>query len=212
MNSCILLNAGVGERFNGEKPKQFSDFHGLPLYKFTLDRLEQMPFIHDIVLVVHPEYLESLENCVSEKVSLIAGGKSRQESVRNGLNLVQGERVMIHETVRPLVTESQVLMGFDVVRYSEGASYYTDLVETLVMSNSDYITSTLDRSLYKNLQCPQFFQTEILKDAHERYQDNTFSDDTRLVIDMGGKVKLLKGGANLTKVTSRYDLLFLENL
>lgn len=212
MNGCILLSAGIGERFGGKSPKQYEMFHGKQLFQYTLDVIEAMPFIHEIALVVHPEYMERMEDCISDKVFLVAGGKTRQQSVNNGLSFIESDKIMIHETVRPLITESQALAGFDALDKFHGASYYTDVIETLVFHDEDRIAFNMNRNQFKLLQCPQFFITNDLKLAHEKFKDESFTDDTGILREYGGRIKLLKGGPNLTKVTIPEDLLYLSCL
>ena len=91
MKSLLIVSAGKGHRFAGEKKKQFLSLAGKPLLCHTLDQFETCPSIDSIQLVVGQDDMdytlkEIVETHGYRKVSkIVPGGKVRQESVKNGI-------------------------------------------------------------------------------------------------------------------------------
>ena len=90
MNTAIIVAAGSGKRFGGETPKQFLQILGKPLLIYTLDCFENCSAINEIILVLASDEIEAFSKKISKyklnKITkIIAGGKSRSESVFNGL-------------------------------------------------------------------------------------------------------------------------------
>ena len=109
MYSAIILAGGVGARMHQAMPKQFLSLAGKPLIMHTLERLEQVDRVGEIVVVCHPGYRELLQRNIDayllkKKYVLTDGGSSRQESTYLGLLAASYDKVMIHEAARPFVT------------------------------------------------------------------------------------------------------------
>ncbi len=97
MNTAIIVAAGSGTRFGAEKPKQFLEILGKPLIIYTLERFESCPAIDEILLVLPAVEIENFQKTVEKYnlkklVKTVAGGKSRAESVFNGLNSIDSKR------------------------------------------------------------------------------------------------------------------------
>src|SRR4051812_41258059 len=116
MNTAIIVAAGEGKRFGGEKPKQFLEISGKPLIVHTLEKFQGCPDIDEIILVLPPnqtaEFSEIVENYNLKKLTkIISGGKTRAESVLNGINAVKAqtaEVIAVHDGARPLVSVEEI--------------------------------------------------------------------------------------------------------
>ena len=108
---AIIPAAGVGVRMESERAKQFLDFHGKPLLTVTLEKFQNCPSIHGIILVVPQDQLDYCAKEIIEPYHLtkvekvVRGGERRQDSVRLGIEASDGhyELILIHDGVRPLV-------------------------------------------------------------------------------------------------------------
>ena len=111
MNTAIIVAAGRGLRIGSDKPKQFLEIHGKPIIIHTLGRFDVCPDVDEIILVL-PENETEMFGEILERFSIktvtkiIAGGKTRAESVRNGLKAANEmtEIVAVHDGARPLVS------------------------------------------------------------------------------------------------------------
>ncbi len=219
---AIIVSAGKGHRFMEGKKKQFHFLGGKPILAYTLDKFETCPLIRSILLVVG---LEDMDYCLKEivekfgfkKVSqIVPGGKRRQESVKNGIDalLKNVEVVAIHDGVRPFVTNAMIEDSIQSAAKHGAVVLATPVKDTIKMSNPDgTVLKTLDRETLWQIQTPQTFQVNIIKEAYYRATKDGFvgTDDASLVERLGVAVHILPGSYTNIKITTQEDLL-LANL
>ena len=105
--SFILLSAGKGMRFGKSTPKQYLLFAGKPMIVHTLERIDKIKEIDEIIIVCCKEYEEKINTYlkdyrIEKSVVLVQGGESRQQSVYNGLSVAKNENIILHEAARPI--------------------------------------------------------------------------------------------------------------
>lgn len=209
---CIVLAAGKGTRMGREVPKQFLRLAGKPLLIHTLEVFEQLDEISAVWVAYHPgfenEYLKLFKQYRLEKPQLVEGGETRQWSVANALRRVTSKRVLIHEAVRPFITPEfvrQVLSG------DAPAVVPTIPIPFTVSVGEKVMTAELDRSKLHNIQLPQAFDVEILREAHERfYEGGRATEDSLMVFRLGHEVRFVSGLEHNIKITTPLDLEFAE--
>lgn len=200
------------------KKKQFLPLAGKPVLARTLDPFERCPLVNAVVLVVGQEDLEFclkeiVEKYQYKKISrIVPGGKTRQESVRNGMDAVPEdvEMVVIHDGVRPFVTREMIEESVrSAIRFQAVvvATPVKDTIKTVDAGGS--IRETLDRNFLWQVQTPQTFQTRIIRDALRKAAEDGFlgTDDASLVERMGVKVHVVQGSYANIKITTPEDLL-----
>ena len=219
---AIIVSAGKGHRFMEGKKKQFYLLAGKPILAHTLDKFETCPLIRSILLVVGKEDMDTclkevIEAYKFQKVSqIVPGGKRRQESVKNGIDALPKDTdiVAIHDGVRPFVTKAMIEDSIhSAVRYG-AVVLAMPVKDTIKMSNPDgTVLKTLDRESLWQVQTPQTFQINIIKEAYYRATEDGFigTDDASLVERIGAKVHILPGSYTNIKITTPEDLL-LANL
>jgi 2-C-methyl-D-erythritol 4-phosphate cytidylyltransferase len=219
---AVIVSAGKGQRFMEGKKKQFHFLEGKPILAHTLDKFETCPLIRSILLVVGQEDMdyclkEVIEKYKFQKVSqIVPGGKRRQESVRNGMDALpkDSDIVAIHDGVRPFVTRAMIEDSIhSAVRYG-AVVLAMPVKETIKMSHPDgTVLKTLDRESLWQVQTPQTFQVNVIKEAYLRATEDGFTgtDDASLVERTGVKVHILPGSYTNIKITTPEDLL-LANL
>ena len=124
MNIAIIVFAGKGTRINSKTPKQFIKVNGKDVVSYTIDVFEKHPLIDGIILVTSEEYLAYTKNMVfshrySKIYNVVAGGKTRQESVRNGLNSMnygEGDYALIHDGDRPFIKDTIITNAIMALR------------------------------------------------------------------------------------------------
>lgn len=243
MNYCqvyaVIVAGGKGLRMSSEGMpseirKQYIKLSGIPVLAHTLKVFNSFKKVQHIALVV-PE--DDMDYCAGDivlkygfedKVSVVSGGKERQDSVMKGLVKLSDmfdcsyrERqglVLIHDAVRPFVDHdiiSKVLSG----AAEHGASVpVIPVVDTLKRGDGYGFTSlsngTVDREELYQVQTPQAFDMDLILKAHEYALANAFSgtDDASLVEKVGNKVFMTPGTKKNIKITTIEDLQFAEYL
>jgi len=219
---AVIVSAGKGVRFMEGQKKQFYFLGGKPILAHTLDKFETCPLIRSILLVVSQEDMDTclkevIEAYKFQKVSqIVPGGKQRQESVKKGIDALPKDTdiVTIHDGVRPFVTRAMIEDSIhSAVRYG-AVVLAMPVKDTIKMSNPDgTVLKTLDRESLWQIQTPQTFQANVIKEAYHRATEDGFAgtDDASLVERTGAKVHILPGSYTNIKITTPEDLL-LANL
>lgn len=217
MYSAIILAGGSGSRMKQSIPKQFLALAGKPIILHTLERLEKIDAIDEVVIVCHPQYKEMLNFYIEsymlkKKYLVVDGGETRQKSAYNGLIAASNENVIIHEAARPFVTaqEFQALIDDE----AENAFYGIEIPFTVLMRDQDHISGLLNRDQLVNVQLPQKFNKATILAAHElaAKEGLVFTEDASMVHYIGKPVKVLEGTVNNIKITNAIDLLLGETI
>jgi 2-C-methyl-D-erythritol 4-phosphate cytidylyltransferase len=210
----IVPTAGTGERFGGPKPKPLADLDGKPVIARTLAVLESCTGINGVVVVAHADWIKDYQDVVRQyelkKVkAVVAGGATRTQSVRQGLAVVghDAEVIMVHDGVRPLVTEAIIQKGLEAVKATGAAVAAVPVKPTIkvVDPKTQIVRETLDRDLLWEIQTPQVFERELLEKAYREDRDGA-SDDAALVERLGVKVKVFEGAYTNIKITTPEDM------
>jgi 2-C-methyl-D-erythritol 4-phosphate cytidylyltransferase len=217
---AILAAAGRGDRLGLDRPKAFAPLNGRPLIAESLERLDGSEWIAGIVVAAPPEWEEPCilvaEEVAAGKVAAtVAGGESRNESVRNALSEVPDEAaiVLVHDAARPLVTDDVIERVVTALGDGwDGAIPALPIVDTVKRVEGEAVAETLDRSALVGAQTPQGFLAPVLRDAFSTLQHSvTRSDCASLVEARGGRVRVVDGDPRLLKVTSPADLKVIES-
>lgn len=201
MQTVILLMAGSGSRVGLDMNKLMYKVNNKRLYQYSLDTFLKMSL--PVILVVSKADYETVYNEVGDKVKIVIGGKTRNESVKNALELVKTDRVMIHDAARPLITEDIIGRCID----SKASAYYVciDLKDTIRDKFSD---KTLDRSLLVSVQTPQGGDTELFK----KYEHLSTTDDISSFDNLDINIEKIEGNDYNFKITTRFDLKIFEHI
>jgi 2-C-methyl-D-erythritol 4-phosphate cytidylyltransferase len=216
---AILVAAGVGSRLGGDRPKAFVALGGRPLLAESLERLDASDWVDAIVVAAAPGWEEPTillaEELVASKVaSVVTGGATRAESVRNALAEVPDDAlvVLVHDAARPLVDDTMIerLLG----RLGEGLDGVvpglgvTDTVKRVV---GGIVAETVARDELVAVQTPQVFVADRLRAAYAG-DVTSATDCASLVERAGGRVGVVEGDARLAKVTTADDLALVARL
>ncbi len=224
--SALIVAAGKGVRMNASARKQYLLLGGAPIITRTVRVFSDCPFIRAIYIAVPPadvDYCRGLFGRYPIKAEwrVVPGGESRQKSVYRGLtamekNMSPNDLVVIHDGVRPLVTQSQIescVVSAEKCGASILAIPAQDTVKQ-VENDSDRISGTLPRNSIWLAQTPQVFKYGIIREAHEHAVKNGISgtDDAALVEMMSGQVRVVVGSRTNIKITEPEDLAYAESL
>ncbi len=214
---AVIVAGGLGQRMGAEMPKQFLLLNGKPFLEYTLQAFLQAFDDLNIILVLPGEHIakgmEIIKNInTEEKIQIIAGGETRFQSVKNGLNYITHPSIVfVHDGVRCLVSQKLIqncyeqavekgsaipaVTAADSIRIDEGSSHFT-----------------IDRSKVRIIQTPQTFQSGILAEAFKQEYNSSFTDEAAVAEAAGYKVFLIQGDYNNVKITRPIDLYIAEKL
>ncbi|WP_458121193.1 2-C-methyl-D-erythritol 4-phosphate cytidylyltransferase [Paenibacillus sp. Z6-24] len=210
----VVVAAGKGSRMGTTESKQYLRLQEKPIIIHTLEVFERSSIVDEIVMVTGAEDVQRCEDWIrqyglSKVVHVTAGGHDRQESVLCGLQYLSTEWVMVHDGVRPFVTEEHIRQCYDTA-VSAGASVLAVPVkDTIKQVNADrHITGTPDRSSLWAIQTPQTFRRSQLLKAHQQAEQQGFrgTDDSMLVERLGVTVAVVEGSYTNIKITTPDDL------
>ena len=230
MVTAILLAAGTGLRMGqGPLPKQFLPVGGIPILAHTLIRFERAERIDSMILVTRQQDRTRCEEIIAKygisKISaIVEGGKERQDSVWQGLQVVhpQTEIVLIHDVVRMFVTTTLITDVIEAAQKHRACVTAVPVKDTIkrterqhgapknsVMVRADrplefFVDETLDRTTLWQIHTPQAFQYPFIRDIHEQARQKGFygTDDAMLAEHFGYPVNIVQGSYRNIKITT----------
>jgi len=229
-NIAIIFAGGVGQRLNGadSTPKQFLKINSKPIIVHTLELFQDNENIDKIYIAIHPDYLEFMQDLVKRhyltKVKgIVKGGKTGQDSIYNALKLAQKENdessvVLIHDGVRPNITQEVINKNIETVREKGSAITCTPCFETILISEDGKTPTTVPyRKNTFAAQAPQSFKLGEIIQAHELERESNpdyvdIIDSCTLLKKQGKNPQMIQGNFGNIKITTIVDLYILRAL
>jgi len=202
-------------------PKQFLMLGDVPLLLHSLQVFERAGSISQIILVVPKDERErTLSEIITryglKKVAkVVAGGETRQESVYHGLKETdpEAEVVVVHDAVRPFVTEDLIERSIEAAQTSGGAIVAVPMKETVKQVGPDgHILHTVDRAQLWLAQTPQTFHRALLMEGYRKAEYDGFhaTDEAAVMERLGQKVAIVPGRWDNIKITTPEDFQMAE--
>ncbi|MBR3848593.1 MAG: 2-C-methyl-D-erythritol 4-phosphate cytidylyltransferase [Oscillospiraceae bacterium] len=219
--SCvaILPAAGSSSRMKAVGNKLFCEICGTSVIVLTLKALQKSPFIDEIIIPTREDMIDDIKNLVRQnnitKVSaVIPGGKTRTESVLNGVLHAKGrfDLVAIHDAARPFVSQEIIEKTVLAASRFNAAAPGVPVKDTIKDAEGGIIKKTVPRDTLFGIQTPQIFDTDIITSALVKAtRDNTpITDDCSAVESLGMRVIITNGDYFNIKITTPEDLIFGE--
>jgi 2-C-methyl-D-erythritol 4-phosphate cytidylyltransferase len=219
--AAIIPAAGEGRRMGGAIPKQFLQIGGREILARTLAVFEACIAIDEVWVVVAAEQCTSCRRTIVERYGfrkvrgVIAGGATRQASVWQGLQRVTDavDLVVVHDGVRPLVTELLLQQTLEQASYYGAAIAAVPLKDTLKrVSTAGTVEATVPRESLWRVQTPQAFRYVLLHRAfrHAWRQGLQATDEAGLIEAIGCPVHIVPSYEHNVKITTPDDLVFCE--
>ncbi|MCK3683717.1 2-C-methyl-D-erythritol 4-phosphate cytidylyltransferase [Maribellus sp. YY47] len=208
---ALIVAGGSGSRMNNEVPKQFLELAGKPVLMHTFEAFYSFDTAIRFVLVLpESEFQRWKELCEKHHFNinhhLAAGGSSRFESVKNGLDCIPEDGIVfIHDGVRPLVSKQTLQNCLDTARVKGNALPVVPVSESVRYIDGSKNTS-LDRSKYFLVQTPQTFTLSLIKKAYQQPYSELFTDDASVLENMGTNIVTVEGNRENIKITFPEDL------
>lgn len=208
----IIPAAGSGTRLGGDVPKQYRTFGGRTILQRVIDRFLADAEVTLIVVPVSDDWLGRMQQELSgDRVEVVAGGETRQESVRRGLLAAEGSEfdvVAVHDAVRPFFTVESFRAAVDAARYDGAALPAIPVTDTIHGVHDGTIAATLDRRDLVAAQTPQCFRPQLLREVLARAATEGVegTDEAGLAARYGFTVRVVPGDPGNFKITRPEDL------
>jgi 2-C-methyl-D-erythritol 4-phosphate cytidylyltransferase len=211
--AAIVAAAGSGERLQAGMPKALVRLGALTLLQLSVAAVREAAI--DVVVVTAPPQSVAEFAALVPTAQVVAGGQTRQDSVRAGLAALPAEVdvVLVHDAARALVPADVVQRVLAAIRGGADA-----VVPVVVLSDTvkevdgdGGVVRTVDRSALRAVQTPQGFRRDVLERAHASGV-SAATDDAALVEALGVTVTTVAGSAEALKVTTPFDLQVAEGI
>jgi 2-C-methyl-D-erythritol 4-phosphate cytidylyltransferase / 2-C-methyl-D-erythritol 2,4-cyclodiphosphate synthase len=210
--AAILVAAGSGSRFGAERPKQFLTLAGKPVIRHAAEALAT--HVSLLQPVGDAEPIEAALLGVPFCLPVIAGGATRQDSVRAGLEALAPfapDVVLVHDAARPVIPAGTIPALLAALKEFPGAIPAAPVADTLKRVVRGVITETVPRAGLFRAQTPQAFRFQTLLAAHRSGLTGA-TDDASLLEAAGETVEVVPGSDDNVKLTYPDDLLRLERI
>lgn len=211
----IIGAAGSGKRMAASLPKQFLKIGQSTILEQTVNKFKSVPLVDQIIVVTAKAYVDLCcqffhEDIEAGKISVVEGGKERQDSIKNAVaSLAESganpdDLVLIHDGVRPFASK-ELIESVIFATAEENAAIAAVRPKDTVRHQEE---GTLDRSKLYNVQTPQGFKLSLIREAFDQAdKDNYYgTDDASLVDRLGYKIVVVPGEEKNIKITTREDL------
>ena len=215
--SAVILAAGSSTRMGRDKVEILAG--GEPVVARTVRAFEESDLIDEIVLVTREDRLEELAEVVSsggfKKIkSIVAGGKTRQESSMAGVMAVspKAKLIAIHDCARPFVTGKVIADTVMAAHESYAALPVISCSDTMKLKDGEYLGKTVDRDSLLRVQTPQIFRSDLIKGALTYVVKNRLpvTDDSSALAYLGFRTRAVEGDPDNIKLTTPEDMFFAE--
>lgn len=215
---AVVVAGGKGLRMNNLIPKQFLYLNGTPILMRTINRLKSFDPSISIIVVLPKEQIGYWKDLCSKhgfitEHAVTEGGSTRFFSVNNGLKMVESDSVVaIHDGVRPFISDSVLKDAYETAESEGSAIPVIPLIDSIRSVDENGDSHAEDRSVFRLVQTPQVFRTNLIKDAFlkaaasDEETQSSFTDDASVFEYAGGKISLVGGDPDNIKITSPKDL------
>ncbi len=219
--AVIIPAAGMGTRMKLDHPKQYHHLAGVPILVHSVKAFLENPHFIRIVVAVPKEWIEQTRAIFHQhldhqsKISVIAGGIRRQDSVLAGLNSIGNSCpiVLVHDGARPLVNQEVIHRCYDAIVKDGAAIAAIPVKDTLKKAGKkSQVAATVDRANLWQAQTPQGARREYLEKAYRDLGDKDVTDESSLLELAAIPVTIVEGSETNFKITRPEDLLLAEKI
>lgn len=225
MNLALVVAGGIGSRFGANCPKQFVEVNGKPILQYTLRVFQKTESIDEILLVCVDGWKDFV-NQIKEKYHItklryiVEGGDSRFASIYNGITFLRNklsdsDYVMIHDSVRPCVTENMINDSLKVAKKHGAALAVAPCFDTMFISDDgDKIKGIYPREKLFKGQTPETMRYDIAFASYQSAKLNGLKIDSpsSLLMQLDKPVGLSRGSQGNIKITTQDDVILFKSI
>lgn len=214
---AIIVAGGSGTRMGGSLPKQFLLLKNRPVLYYTIKAFLDAYDDLKIILVLPVEYTDMGQEIIDawfdkDRIHITTGGDTRFQSVKNGLQMVEGESIIfVHDGVRCLLSTALVHACYHKAVETGSAIPVVKSKDSVRLLSAEG-NEAVDRNKVMLVQTPQTFHSKILLPAFKIDYKDKFTDEASVVEAYGLKVSLVDGEETNIKITTPMDLLMAERI
>lgn len=213
---AVIVAGGSGSRMGTDTPKQFLPIGNAPILMHTIKRFFTSAEQVNIVLVLPEEQVERWHQlCQKYSFSIphliVFGGKTRFQSVRNGLNSIGDSDglVAIHDGVRPFISKRIIEEAFHTAKEKGNAVASVQMKDSIRLLDKKG-SKAVNREDFRIIQTPQTFKLSQIRDAFHKAKSDQFTDDASVAENAGYNIQLIEGSYDNIKITTPEDLAMAE--
>ncbi len=226
----VILAGGIGSRMgNMEKPKQYLTIGDKPVIIHTLEKFYVNDSFEKLIVLCPSQWVEHTKNLVkkylpdSERVAVIEGGSTRNETIMNSIRYIEEKYtldedtiIVTHDSVRPFITHRIIEDNIKAAKEVGACDTVIPATDTIVESkDGELISSIPERKMMYQGQTPQSFKAKKLKELYNGLSEEEkeiLTDAAKIFVMKGEKVQLVDGEVFNIKITYPYDLRVAETL
>ena len=208
--SVILACAGKGERAGCGKNKLLVAKNGVTCLEKTLAAFIDSNLIDEYIITASKTDFEQINKLVGDKATIVTGGATRTESVKNALDKVTGDIVLIHDGARPFVCARIIYDCIESVKNFGSAVTAYPSRNTVIRSKDGVIKEYLGKNELYSVQTPQAFFTKDIKKAYDLAEGRVFNDDGEVYKEFIGETHIVIGSTDNVKITFPEDMALLN--
>ncbi len=214
---ALVVAAGRGSRFGGDLPKQYMPLAGATVLRHAVAALALHPRVTGVLVAIRPEDRAVFDRAVAGLSILppVAGGATRQDSVRLGLEALAPYRpahVLIHDGARPFADAALIDRVIAGLERGPASIPCLALRDTIKRAETGAIRGTVDRTQLWRAQTPQGFHFEAILAAHRAAAGHQLTDDSAVAEAAGMTPLQVAGSEDNLKLTTAEDLAAAERL
>jgi 2-C-methyl-D-erythritol 4-phosphate cytidylyltransferase len=214
---AIIVAGGSGTRMNSSIPKQFMLLRDKPVLYYSMKAFLESYDDLEIILVLPLEYTDMGQEIIDayfdkDRIRIAAGGDTRFQSVKNGLELVTVEAIVfVHDGVRCLISTGLIHRCYAMAMETGSAIPVVPSKDSVRLITPEG-NIALERQHVMLVQTPQTFHSKILLPAYQIDYKDRFTDEATVVEAFGLTVSLVEGEERNIKITRSLDLEVAERL
>ena len=226
----VVLAGGIGSRMgNAEKPKQYLNIGDKPIIVHTLEKFFINDSMEKIIVLCPSQWVSHTKNLVkrhigsTERIVVIEGGSTRNETIMNAIRYIEKEYtvdddtvIVTHDSVRPFVTHRIIEENIRYAKEYGACDTVIPATDTIVQSEDNKVISVIpERSKMYQGQTPQSFKVRLLKELYEgltTQEKEILTDAAKIFVMKGKEVYMVEGEVSNIKITYPYDLRVAETL
>ncbi len=214
---ALIVAAGRGRRFGSETPKQYLPVGGRALVYHAAAAFARHPRVRGTRVVIGADDRALYDRALAglDLLDPVAGGASRQDSVRRGLESLEPlapEKVLVHDAARPAVDAGVIDRVLDALDHAPGAIPALPVADSLKRVEDGRVAAAVPREGLWRAQTPQGFRFAEILAAHRWFAGESLTDDAAVAEAAGLAVAVVEGSAANLKVTGPEDRARVERL
>jgi len=205
--AAVIVAAGSSRRMGFDKLA--AEIRGVSVLRRSVDAFMAVPEVARVIVVAPEDRFASLGTDFPKPLLRADGGSERQNSVENGLALVEEELVAVHDGARPLVRPETISACIAAADSFEAAALARQVTETLKRSDEQsFSKDSVSRDYLWFMETPQIFRTKLIRDAYAEVRSKglTVTDEVSALEAVGVRTKLIPSPTPNLKITVPADI------